>query len=76
MIQQKVMEVANQVEKQIDTELEALERLDVDDLEKLREKRLKEMKQIQHQKQAWIASVRPSIQQARTQKYLHETKLH
>jgi len=56
LIQQKVLEVANQVEKQIDTELEALERLDVDDFEKLREKRLKEMKQIQHQKQAWIAS--------------------
>ncbi|XP_043268347.1 thioredoxin domain-containing protein 9 [Venturia canescens] len=56
LLQQKVLEVANQVEKQIDTELEQLERLDVDDLEKLREKRLREMKQIQQQKQNWLAA--------------------
>ncbi|KAH0562757.1 thioredoxin domain-containing protein 9 [Cotesia glomerata] len=56
LIQQKVLEVANQVEKQLDAELEQLERLDSDDLEKLREKRLKELKQIHHQKQTWIAA--------------------
>lgn len=57
LIQQKVLEVANQVEKQLDAELEQLEKLDSDDLEKLREKRLKELKQIHHQKQTWIAAV-------------------
>lgn len=55
LIQQKVLEVANQVERQLDAELEQLENLDVDDLEKLREKRLEEMKKVHQQKQNWIS---------------------
>lgn len=57
LIQQKVLEVANQVERQLDAELEQLENLDVDDLEKLREKRLEEMKKVHQQKQNWISIV-------------------
>lgn len=57
LIQQKVLEVANQVERQLDAELDQLENLDVDDFEKLREKRLNDIKKIHQQKQNWIAAV-------------------
>ncbi|XP_015111153.1 thioredoxin domain-containing protein 9 isoform X1 [Diachasma alloeum] len=56
VIQQKVLEVAKQVESQLDAEIEALENLDIDDIEKLREKRLQEMKKVHQQKQAWLAA--------------------
>ncbi|XP_015609327.1 thioredoxin domain-containing protein 9 [Cephus cinctus] len=55
LIQQKVIEVANQVEKQLDAELEKLDNLDIDDIEKLREKRLRDMKKLQQQKQTWLS---------------------
>ncbi|XP_063992842.1 thioredoxin domain-containing protein 9 [Diachasmimorpha longicaudata] len=56
VIQQKVLQVAKQVESQLDAEIEALENLDIDDIERLREKRLQEMKKAHQQKQEWIAA--------------------
>ncbi|XP_034939402.1 thioredoxin domain-containing protein 9 [Chelonus insularis] len=53
-IQQTILNVANQVEQQIDDQLEQLDKLDADDLEKLRAKRLEELKRIHQQKQAWL----------------------
>ncbi|KAG7208743.1 hypothetical protein KM043_014939 [Ampulex compressa] len=55
VIQQKVIEVANQVEKQLDAELEKLDNLDINDFEKLRETRLKQLKKLQQQKQNWLS---------------------
>ena len=57
-IQKKLTEVAQQVEEQLDTEIERLDKLDIDDIEKLRERRLREIKKIQHQKQIWLSLVR------------------
>lgn len=57
IIKQKVVEIASQVEQQLDSEIERLENLNVDDIEKLREQRLKEMKKMQHQKQIWLSLV-------------------
>ncbi|KAL2715344.1 thioredoxin domain-containing protein 9 [Vespula squamosa] len=55
IIQQKVIEVANTVEKQLDAELERLDNLDINDIEKLRENRLQELKKLQKQKQDWLS---------------------
>lgn len=57
IIQQKVAELASHVEKQLDSEIEKLDNLNIDDIEKLREKRLQEMKKMQHQKQIWLSLV-------------------
>lgn len=57
LIQQKVAEIASHVERQLDSEIEKLDNLNIDDIEKLREKRLQEMKKMQHQKQIWISLV-------------------
>jgi len=57
VLQQKVIEVANHVEQQLDEELEKLDNLDISDYEKLRAKRLNELKQMQKQKQDWLVSV-------------------
>lgn len=55
IVQQKVIEVANHVEKQLDAELEKLDNLDINDLEKLRENRIQELKKQQKQKQNWLS---------------------
>lgn len=54
VLQQKVIEVANQVEQQLDAELEKLDNLDISDYEKIRAHRLNELKQMQKQKQNWL----------------------
>lgn len=58
VLQQKVIEVANHVEQQLDAELEKLDNLDINDYEKIRAHRLNELKRMQKQKQDWLASVR------------------
>ncbi|XP_011501258.1 PREDICTED: thioredoxin domain-containing protein 9 [Ceratosolen solmsi marchali] len=55
LIHHKVVEIASQVEKQLDSELEKLDNLTIDDVEKLREQRLKEMKKLQQQKKQWLS---------------------
>jgi len=55
LLQQKLVEVASEVERQLDSELEKLDSLNIDDIEKLREKRLQEMKKMQQQKQQWLS---------------------
>jgi len=57
VLQQKVIEVANHVEQQLDTELEKLDNLDINDYEKIRAHRLNELKRMQKQKQNWLALV-------------------
>lgn len=57
VLQQKVIEVANQVEQQLDAELEKLDNLDINDYEKIRAHRLNELKRMQKQQQDWLASV-------------------
>lgn len=54
VLQQKVIEVANHVEQQLDAELEKLDNLDISDYEKIRAHRLNELKQMQKQKQNWL----------------------
>lgn len=57
ILQQKVIEVANHVEQQLDAELEKLDNLDINDYEKIRANRLNELKRMQKQKQDWLVSV-------------------
>ncbi|XP_011168600.2 thioredoxin domain-containing protein 9 [Solenopsis invicta] len=54
-LQQKVVEVTNHVEQQLDAEIEKLENLDINDYEKIRAHRLNELKRMQKQKQDWLA---------------------
>ncbi|KAL6264799.1 hypothetical protein P5V15_004896 [Pogonomyrmex californicus] len=54
VLQQKVIEVANHVEQQLDAELEKLDNLDINDYEKIRAHRLNELKRMQKQKQDWL----------------------
>jgi hypothetical protein len=49
---------AQQLEKQLDSEIERLDNLTVDDIDAIREKRLKEMKQRQEKIIQWKAIVR------------------
>lgn len=56
ILQQKAIEVANHVEQQLDSELEKLDNMDISDYEKIRANRLNELKQMQKQKQDWLAS--------------------
>ncbi|KAL0113268.1 hypothetical protein PUN28_012431 [Cardiocondyla obscurior] len=56
VLQQKVIQVANHVEQQLDAELEKLDNLDINDYEKIRMHRLNELKRMQKQKQDWLAS--------------------
>jgi len=57
VLQQKVIEVANHVEQQLDAELEMLDNLDISDYEKIRVHRLNELKRMQKQKQDWLLLV-------------------
>lgn len=57
VLQQKVIDVANHVEQQLDAELEKLDNLDISDYEKIRAHRLNELKQMQKQKQNWLSLV-------------------
>lgn len=57
VLQQKVREVANHVEQQLDAELEKLDNLDISDYEQIRAHRLNELKQMQKQKQNWLTLV-------------------
>ncbi|KAJ8675830.1 hypothetical protein QAD02_011616 [Eretmocerus hayati] len=54
LITQKVVELATNVERQLDSEIEKLDNLNIDDIDKLREQRLKDMKKLQQQKQLWL----------------------
>ncbi|XP_031846360.1 phosducin-like protein 3 [Nomia melanderi] len=54
VLQQKVIEATQCVEKQLDAEIEKLDNLDINDFEKLREERLKKLKLLQQQKQNWL----------------------
>ncbi|XP_034190487.2 phosducin-like protein 3 [Osmia lignaria lignaria] len=55
VLQQKVIEATQCVEKQLDAEIEKLDNLDISDIEKLREQRLKKLKLLQQQKQNWLS---------------------
>ncbi|EGI70149.1 PREDICTED: thioredoxin domain-containing protein 9 [Acromyrmex echinatior] len=56
VLQQKVIEVANHVEQQLDAELDKLDNFDINDYEKIRANRLNELKRMQKQKQDWLVS--------------------
>lgn len=55
---QILVSAAKQLEKQLDSEIERLDNLTVDDIDSIREKRLKEMKQRQEKVLVWKANVR------------------
>ena len=55
---QVLVSAAKQLEKQLDSEIERLDNLTVDDIDAIREKRLKEMKQRQEKIIQWKANVR------------------
>ncbi|XP_055375321.1 thioredoxin domain-containing protein 9 [Condylostylus longicornis] len=54
VFEQTLISAAQQVEKQIDSQLEQLDNLDSDDLQKIREERLKQMKELNKKKQEWL----------------------
>ena len=51
----QLVQAAQMVEAQLDSEIDRLEKLDEDDLETLRQKRLQALKRQQAQKQEWLA---------------------
>lgn len=57
---QVLVNAAMQLEHQLDSEIERLDNLTVDDIDTIREKRLKEMKERQEKTILWKASVRRS----------------
>ena len=57
VLQQKVIEVAKNVEEVLDVELDKLDSLDICDYEKIRAHRLNELKRMQKQKEDWLVSV-------------------
>lgn len=57
---QVLVNAAIQLENQLDSEIERLDNLTVDDIDTIREKRLKEMKQRQEKIIVWKANVRRS----------------
>ena len=57
---QVLVNAAIQLEHQLDSEIERLDNLTVDDIDTIREKRLKEMKERQEKIILWKASVRRS----------------
>lgn len=56
IIQNQVLKVAEDVEKQIDSEISRLEKMGSDDLEKLRNERLSELKKQALQQKEWLAA--------------------
>ncbi|KAL6074410.1 Thioredoxin domain-containing protein [Balamuthia mandrillaris] len=55
VVESQLLKAAQEVEERLDSELDALERLDEDDLEALRERRLQQMKRQAQKKQEWKA---------------------
>lgn len=55
-MEQVLQQVAQNMEKQLDNELERLDALDNSDLEAIRQQRIAEMKQRAKQKQEWLAT--------------------
>lgn len=69
VLQQKVIEATQCVEKQLDAEIDKLDNLDINDFEKLREDRMKKLKLLQQQKQNWLASVMNILKPLATSQY-------
>ncbi|KAK2974510.1 hypothetical protein RJ640_018675 [Escallonia rubra] len=55
ILEKQVMTVVKAVEDQIDDEIAALDRLDLDDIEVLRERRLQQMKKMAEKRSRWTA---------------------
>ncbi|XP_059056027.1 thioredoxin domain-containing protein 9 [Achroia grisella] len=55
-MEQIIQQVAKNVEKQLDDEIERLDQLDSGDLEAIRQQRINEMKQRAKKKQEWLAN--------------------
>ncbi|XP_022195901.1 thioredoxin domain-containing protein 9 [Nilaparvata lugens] len=56
IIKNQVLQVAEQVEKHLDSELQRLDELDSDGIEQLRQQRLKQLKEHAKQKQIWLSN--------------------
>lgn len=54
LLQGQLITAAQQLERQLDSELNRLETLDTDDIQALRDQRLKELKKHAQQKQEWL----------------------
>lgn len=57
-MEQMLVSAAMQLEKQLDSEIERLDNLGIDDIEVIRDKRLKEMKQRQEKIVQWKQKAR------------------
>ncbi|KAJ3693374.1 hypothetical protein LUZ60_008854 [Juncus effusus] len=55
IIEKQVLTVVKAVEDQLDEQIAALDRLDVDDIEALRERRLQQMKKMAEKRNKWIS---------------------
>jgi len=54
IIQNQIISAAIQLEQQLDSEIDRIDNLGIDDLDKIRENRLKELKKQAQQKQEWL----------------------
>ena len=55
-IEQNVLNIAKQMEDQLDSQLNKMDNLDEDDLEGIRRKRIDDLKRMQAKKQQWLAN--------------------
>ena len=56
ILEQKVLEVTNRLEKEVDAAIEHIDTLDINDLEQLRKQRVQEYKTQQGKRQQWLQS--------------------
>jgi hypothetical protein len=68
---QILVTAAKQLEKQLDSEIDRLDNLTVDDIDSIREKRLKEMKARQEKMIQWKSNVRRRVFHIRSFFYAH-----
>ncbi|XP_049818052.1 thioredoxin domain-containing protein 9-like [Aethina tumida] len=55
-LENQVLQVTNLLEKQIDTAIEQIDNLDVNDLEQIRKARMEELKKLEDKKREWLSN--------------------
>ncbi|KAF2878740.1 hypothetical protein ILUMI_27434 [Ignelater luminosus] len=72
-IQQKVLEVTKNIEKQVDAALEHIDNLDINDLEQLRKQRMQELKLQQGKRQEWLQKGHGSYEELAEERMFFDT---
>lgn len=74
MIEQQVMQAAQQMEEQLDSEMHRLENLDDDDIEALRQRRIAELKRMQKKRLEWACKGHGEYNEVEEKEFFKEMK--